>query len=460
MNTDPIEPSGQGGAPWGRSSGLVALVVLAAALRFATLGRWSLWIDEAFTLHDAHDYVPSYPFGYVMTRWAVALFGDCEFALRLLPCLFGVATVAVMALPGANARETARWRLGALLLSLSPWHVFWSQSARYYAPLAFFVVMAARVIPTSHVTGRGRRLGRWGLAIFAGGLGLTCHPSAAFFLPGVLLYSWSLIGRRARVAWLGFVLAGGAFALLRYGYLVPIHLKYKGQGSPVQFLTSFGFLAGPLMLSVAAYAVVRTLLARGALAQEEGARMEIALGALSGVIFLAVSFWLFVTGYHAIATLPFLMLLAARGALSTRGWVRHVLVGALILEQLVGLGLYHHSYGMRPRYREAVQVMAENPDAVVYATREEPVAYYRGTGRRVLRDSPDARPLERTTLDEFIGVVASGRSTWLVVHPDDLKGWPQSEADRLLVLMRGRLRYSLPNQLGPKELSLRIYGFN
>ncbi|WP_419191034.1 glycosyltransferase family 39 protein [Saltatorellus ferox] len=447
-------------ALWSRNSGLVWLVLLAAALRFATLGRWSLWIDEAFTLHDAHDYVPSYPFGYVMTRWAVALFGDSEFALRLLPCLFGVATIAVLGLPGANEQETARWRLAALLLALSPWHLFWSQSARYYAPLTFFMVVAARAIPTRRVTDSDRRLRRWGLAVAAGGLALICHPSAAFFLPGALVYSWSLIDRRARLYGLGFVLAGGAFALYRYGYLVPIHLQYKGQGSPLQFVTSFGFLAGPLMLSVAAFGLIRTLVTRDALSRDERARMEICFGVLSGLIFLAVSFWLFVTGYHAIAALPFLMLLAARGALSTQRWPRRILVAALILEQLMGLGLYHRSSGMRPRYREAVQVMAEWPEAVVYATRDEPVAYYRGTGRRVLRDSPDARPFERDSLDEFIGIVESGRPAWLLIHPDDLHGWPKSEQARLMVLTEGHLRASLPNHLGPKELSLRVYAFH
>jgi len=444
---------------WLRWHGLLAVVVVAAALRLATLGRWSLWIDEAFTLHDAYDVVPSYPFGYVTTRWMVAAFGDGEFALRLLPCLFGIATVAILGLPGTDLRTTARFRLAALLLALSSWHVFWSQSARYYAALVFFVVVAARAVPRSTRGPRGERIARWTTALAACALAVACHPTAVYFAPGAILCAWPALRPRARLGLVGIGVIGIAAAVYRYGYLVPIHARYKGEGTPLQLITSYGFQAGPALLAAAALGLRR----RDRRHQEddperaEDMRLELCFGLLPGLLFLVGSFALFTTGYHAIATLPFLMLLAARGALSSVGRTRVLLVGVLIAEQCVGLALYHTSNGMRPRHREAATAVRADPDAAVFATREAPLAYYLSPDRRVLRDAPEARLLMGTVVDELVEIAARPGVLWIVIHPDDLLHLPVETLQRFEALVAGRLALELPQNFGPKELSLRLY---
>ena len=84
--------------------GMVAIVIiLAAVLRIYGLERTSFWYDEAFswhlvslpflemyqeTLKDTHPPL----FNLLAWTW-VQIFGDSEFALRLLSALFGTATV-------------------------------------------------------------------------------------------------------------------------------------------------------------------------------------------------------------------------------------------------------------------------------------------------------------------------------------------------------------------------------
>src|ERR1700677_1195079 len=101
---------------------LAAAVVVAAALRFTTIGEQSLWYDEAFTpvhvLHASlgatlaavahHENTP--PLWYVLV-WAWArVFGVGAVALRFPSALAGVATVPVA---WAIARELAGRRRGS-----------------------------------------------------------------------------------------------------------------------------------------------------------------------------------------------------------------------------------------------------------------------------------------------------------------------------------------------------------
>ena len=102
----------------------LALAAL-ALLYLYTLGRPSLWFDEAW---EANYYVgatdaPWYnrPVLYMSVEKAlVAALGPSEFVLRLLPCLAGLATVAVtFVLVRQEAGRVAAWGAAALL-ALSP----------------------------------------------------------------------------------------------------------------------------------------------------------------------------------------------------------------------------------------------------------------------------------------------------------------------------------------------------
>jgi 4-amino-4-deoxy-L-arabinose transferase-like glycosyltransferase len=132
---------------------LLAILLAAAALRFATLGTQSLWADEGFTakiaghaLGTAASQVPkteSTPPLYYALAWIWAhLFGSSAYALRSLSALLGCITVVAVHWVGL-AIGTRRVALAAAALTaVSPIMVWYSQEARAYALFVLLTTLA------------------------------------------------------------------------------------------------------------------------------------------------------------------------------------------------------------------------------------------------------------------------------------------------------------------------------
>ena len=133
---------------------LLALTVLAAALRFSTLGRQSLWYDEAFTpVHVLHPslgatlhavvHTENTPPLWYMLEWGVSrVLGTGPVALRLISALAGVATVPV---GWAIGRELSSQRAAlacAAIVAVNPLFVWYSQEARAYSLFVLFAALA------------------------------------------------------------------------------------------------------------------------------------------------------------------------------------------------------------------------------------------------------------------------------------------------------------------------------
>ncbi len=125
-----------------RRAALPGILLVALALRLYRLGAANLWWDEALavwavrkglggvTLWTASDVHPPL---FFWSLWAwVQAFGESEFALRLLPALFGVLTVAAVYLLGRLVGGELTGLLASLLTALSRFHVWWSQELRMY----------------------------------------------------------------------------------------------------------------------------------------------------------------------------------------------------------------------------------------------------------------------------------------------------------------------------------------
>ncbi len=177
---------------------LAALMVLAAALRFATLDLQSFWYDEAFTpvhvlraslfttLHGVVHTENTPPLWYVL-EWGVSrVLGTGEVELRLLSAFAGLATVPIA---WAIGRELSGRRATAIaaaaLVAVNPLFVWYSQEARAYglfvlmAALAMLCFLRARAEPTP------RRL-----ALFAvtASLALLAHYFAVFLLIPMIVW--------------------------------------------------------------------------------------------------------------------------------------------------------------------------------------------------------------------------------------------------------------------------------
>ena len=98
---------------------------------------------------------------------------------------FGLLSVlgAALATAAGGCADTADPTLA--FLAVSPWHLFWSQSVRFYSVELFFVLLAAACFFAGVESGRRRWL--LGSLLFAGLAGLT-HPSAALVVVGFVAF--------------------------------------------------------------------------------------------------------------------------------------------------------------------------------------------------------------------------------------------------------------------------------
>ncbi|WP_332449308.1 glycosyltransferase family 39 protein [Methanoculleus sp.] len=131
---------------------LIGLTLAGFLLRFYNLGGNSLWLDEASTLTFARqsligiwESTAGGEFNPPLFYWlehGMLLFGASEFVLRFLPALLGVLTIPVIYLIGTEFRDRNVGLIAAALLTFSPFHIFYSQEARAYAPMLFLFSLA------------------------------------------------------------------------------------------------------------------------------------------------------------------------------------------------------------------------------------------------------------------------------------------------------------------------------
>lgn len=217
----------------------VAVLLLAAGMRFHQLGAQSLWNDEgnsvvqagrdlaAIAEHAARDiHPPGYYF--LLAGWR-ALTGDSEFALRALSALASVLSVAFTFSLGRRLYGAWAGLIAALFVALNTFSIYYAQEARMYALLA--LLGAA---------------GIWAL------VGLVKRPH----------WRWAVV--------LGLINAAGLythyaypFLILVQGLLVLLRLLQLLRGQPLAALN----LLGQSVLSAGVTALLFLPLAPTALAQ-------------------------------------------------------------------------------------------------------------------------------------------------------------------------------------------------
>jgi mannosyltransferase len=183
---------------------VVGLTLLAAALRLIGLGCRSFWFDECFTytvtlapLKDGLDallvagiYSPAY---FVLLRPVTALAGISEYVFRFPSAVFGVLAVPAIYHLGRLVAGRTVGVVAALLLTVCPFHIWYSQDARMYAPMAFFGLAA---MDRFVLLLRGRR--GWSLFALCSGLAYLMHYATFSLIYVQLVYLLPRL-RRARL---------------------------------------------------------------------------------------------------------------------------------------------------------------------------------------------------------------------------------------------------------------------
>jgi predicted membrane-bound mannosyltransferase len=121
---------------------LAVITLMAGVLRFRKLGEWSFWGDEMLTVggkEDGFNYrIARRSVTLTLIRATVDLLGTSEWSARLVPALIVVATIPDLYFLIRRAFDPAVGLVTVLLLAVSPWHIYWSQNARFYTALLLF----------------------------------------------------------------------------------------------------------------------------------------------------------------------------------------------------------------------------------------------------------------------------------------------------------------------------------
>lgn len=144
------------GKPWMPYVGLGLITLLGAALRFYKLGAWSFWIDEIYTINHAlaHfgtpqlilDHIPPnrnwFPVSVILSAGVLNLWGVSEWSARLASAAIGIVSIPILFFPTRKMFGTGAALIAMLLLAVAPWHLYWSQNARFYTALLLFYSLA------------------------------------------------------------------------------------------------------------------------------------------------------------------------------------------------------------------------------------------------------------------------------------------------------------------------------
>ncbi len=272
-----------------RAAGLGLVALAGAALRFATLDAQSLWYDEAVTaqllrmdlagmLQAIPDSESTPPLYYVLAWFWTHVAGTGEAGLRSLSAAFGVATIGVVWTLARRLGGDRAALLAAALVAFNPLLVWFSQEARAYALLALLGALSAllwlRALEQPRAAGR---LLAWGAVV---ALAMATHYYAIFLVGPQAL--WLLVrapGLRERAIALALPLtAAAALAPLALGQRAADKAAFIGDASlgtrlievPKQFLVAYDAPAEPLLVAVAALAVLVGLVGLRALLSGRG----------------------------------------------------------------------------------------------------------------------------------------------------------------------------------------------
>ncbi|MCZ7570675.1 MAG: glycosyltransferase family 39 protein [Ardenticatenaceae bacterium] len=168
---------------------LASITVLAAALRFYKLGIWSFWQDELSSVMGVRDGfnedIIRQSLSLTLIRMTVAFLGTSEWNARLVPALIGIITIPALYFPTRKMFGSTIALVSILLLAVSPWHLYWSQNARFYSFLLLLYALALFAFYFGIEEDRPQYLL---ISLFLLGLAARERLLVLFFIPVVLSY--------------------------------------------------------------------------------------------------------------------------------------------------------------------------------------------------------------------------------------------------------------------------------
>jgi mannosyltransferase len=217
---------------------LVMILAVALPLRFLTLGRQSLWLDEIASwrfasqdvLHVLRSEPTNPPLYYLLLHLWMGWFGTSESAMRslsIVPSLFSIGLIYRFS-EQLFSRKIAY--LATIYLAISTFHIYYAQEARCFS-LLVSVLLSASLCLWNALEADSLRLRYlyYGAYAVLGGLALYTHFISIFFLVGHGLY---VLFRRPK----HLLLAGGSttVSLLLFSPWLVTMLRAAADGGQVR----------------------------------------------------------------------------------------------------------------------------------------------------------------------------------------------------------------------------------
>jgi len=225
---------------------LLSLTVIGAILRFYNLGFNSLWLDEATTRNIALRSLPDIwqtttggefnpPLFYWVEHFMLTL-GNSEVILRFVPALLGILTIPLVYCIGREFMDRNTGILAAAAVAFSPFLIYYSQEARAYAMMLFFVALSMVFYLKAL---KSNDLVNWGMFGLFSALAFWSHFYALVITGALFLYALYDLFPRIRnnpVAAKPLVCSGAIFAIVGLPLiLVTVQLFAKRSASAPTF---------------------------------------------------------------------------------------------------------------------------------------------------------------------------------------------------------------------------------
>lgn len=421
---------------------LSAIVIIAALLRFYKLGEWSLWIDEIYTINRAQIHFSDpvrilqnlpktlwLPISFIFANISLQVFGVTEWSARLTSALLGIVSIPLLYIPVRKIAGIGTALIFVLLLALAPWHLFWSQNARFYSSLMLLYAVAAFLFYLAIEQDRPVLFIPFYLLFY---LALSERLVAGFLFPTIFLYVVSIwifrferprgLTQRNLVFFLIPIFVMIAFEVIRY--------LFTGSSLVTFFIADFGNkqVEDPFRLLIAIiYNISFPVFALGLFAglylllKKDRLGLFLIISALLPVLLLMVmNMFMFTKDRYVFTTLTFWLLLASIAIWElvkhTNGMGKFLALGLLVvlMSDAAGKNIQYYlvDHGNRRDWRAAFQIIKDKgqPEDVVVAWWPEFSPFY--LGREIL-------PTESVTPEL---ILEAGQRAWFVIDSETIWG--------------------------------------
>jgi len=354
---------------------LAIITLIAAALRFYKLGEWSFWGDEVFTVggrEDGFNYnIARQSVSLTLIQSTVSLLGTSEWSARLVPALIGVVSIPILYFLIRKMFSPTVGLVAVLLLAVSPWHLYWSQNARFYTALLLFYTLGLILFYFGIEEDRP-----WYLLVSLILLGLAIKERliALFFIPVALGYLVLLrilpFEKPPGLRWRNLAVFFLPALILGSFFVGPYVLNLSG------WLAGFGYANNSpfWILAGVVYYVGIPVICMGALgalyllSKKNRASLLLSLGALVPLLtIMGISFFHYTANRFVFISLTSWIVLASLAAMEllfqAQKSVKILAVGALILLLLHPLGedvlYYQYQNGNRENGKAAFDLVRE-----------------------------------------------------------------------------------------------------